>query len=87
MFLKHLKISNTEGLIRRIEFHQGFNLIVDETPSDTADTGNNVGKTTLLRLIDFCFGADAQHIYTSNDNVVNNDVRDFLKETEVEVEL
>lgn len=87
MFLKYLKITNNEGGIRDIEFHAGFNLIIDETPSDTADTGNNVGKTTLLRLIDFCFGADAKHIYTSNDGVVNQDVRDFLKETEVQVEL
>lgn len=87
MFIKYLKITNTEGLIRNIVFHKGFNLIIDDTPSATADTGNNVGKTTLLRLIDFCFGADDKCIYTSNDGVVNQDVKDFLKDTEVEVEL
>lgn len=27
------------------------------------DTGNNVGKTTVLKLIDFCFGANAKIIF------------------------
>ena len=30
MFLKYLIIENTNGLVRRIDFHQGLNLIVDE---------------------------------------------------------
>ena len=85
MFLKQLLITNKDGKIRKIDFHLGYNLIIDETPSDTSDTGNNVGKTTLLRLIDYCFGADAKPIYTSSDGVVNEDVKKFLKETEVEV--
>lgn len=86
MFLKQLMITNLDGLIRRIEFHTGLNLIIDETPEGTEDTGNNVGKTTLLRLIDFCMGADAKPIYTT-DGVENTDVKEFLKDTEVEVEL
>ena len=62
MFLKYLIIENTNGLVRRIDFHQGLNLIVDETPSGNEETGNNVGKTTVLRLIDFCFGMDGSKI-------------------------
>lgn len=85
MFLKELLITNRDGLIRKITFHMGYNLIIDETPSDTSDTGNNVGKTTLLRLIDYCFGGDPKNIYTSADGVVNEEVKTFLKETEVEL--
>ena len=56
MYLKYLKIENNEGLVRMIDFRLGLNLIVDKTPRNTTDTGNNVGKTTLLRLIDFWLG-------------------------------
>ena len=69
MFLKSLQISNIYGLIRDIKFHAGLNLIVDETQSDAEDTtGNNVGKTTVLVLIDFCLGASAKGIYTDPEN-------------------
>ena len=54
MFLRYLRIENIHGLIRHIDFHQGLNLIVDEVSTDNEETGNNVGKTTVLRLIDFC---------------------------------
>ena len=53
MYLKYLIISNCNGLIRRIDFHPGLNLIVDDTQEGTEMTGNNVGKTTVLRLIDY----------------------------------
>lgn len=89
MFLKYLSIENTEGLIRRIDFHNGLNLIVDETPSGNEETGNNVGKTTVLRLIDFCFGMDGKRIYTSTEGakVENSEVKSFLVDTEVVVTL
>lgn len=70
MFIKSLQIANKDGIIRLIKFHAGLNLIVDETPVDetptepTKTTGNNVGKTTVLMLVDFCLGADAKAIYT-----------------------
>ena len=65
MYIKRLKITNNDGLIRDIQFHNGLNLIVDDTPSDThTDTGNSVGKTTVLRLVDFCLGKDPKSIYT-----------------------
>ena len=52
MFIKSLKIFCGNGsIIRDIEFHMGLNLIVDETPTITGkETGNNVGKTTVLKL-------------------------------------
>ena len=66
MFLKHLMISTSTKVIREIPFHKGINLIVDE--SEKQVTGNNVGKTTVLRLIDFCLGATAKNIYVDPEN-------------------
>ena len=69
MFLKSLTISRNSRIIREIIFRNGINLIVDETPvSHDKETGNNVGKTTVLMLIDFCLGANAKHIYTDPEN-------------------
>ena len=59
MFIKSLIIVSKDGLIRMIYFHQGLNLIVDENPDNNTETVNNVGKTTILRLIDICFGKQA----------------------------
>jgi uncharacterized protein YydD (DUF2326 family) len=90
MFLKSLQISNAEGLIRDIKFHAGLNLIVDETPTDAGETtGNNVGKTTVLILIDFCLGASAKGIYTDPENKKTEYalVKNFLVDTEVLVTL
>lgn len=90
MFLKSLRIENSDGPIRHIKFHEGLNLIVDETPTDKAEaTGNNVGKTTVLMLVDFCLGASAKGIYTDPETKKNEDavVKDFLLGTEVLVTL
>lgn len=89
MFIKYLQIENTNGLIRRIDFHQGLNLIVDETPIGNEETGNNVGKTTVLRLVDFCMGMDGGRIYSATEGTkaINKDVKDFLINTEVLVTL
>ena len=89
MFLKYLQIENIDGLVRRIDFHQGLNLIVDETPAGNEETGNNVGKTTVLRLIDFCFGSDGSKIYSATEGtkVVNEEVKNFLINTEVTITL
>ena len=56
MFLKNLTITKGASVIRDIEFRKGINLIVDN--SEGKITGNSVGKTTVLKLIDFCFGAN-----------------------------
>ena len=90
MFLKSLHIANDFGVIRNIKFHAGMNLIVDETPSDeTLTTGNNVGKTTVLMLIDFCLGSSAKGIYTDPENKKNENavVKHFLINTKALVTL
>ena len=67
-------------MIRDIEFHKGLNLIVDETPENTTGTGNNVGKTTVLRLIDYCLGGDVDGIYRNPEDKHESYalVKDFL---------
>lgn len=87
MFLKRLKISNEESTINEIFFHNGINLIVDETPTDLNQqaTGNNVGKTTVLRLVDYCFGSEGKNIYhdTEFKKQPNTTVENFLKNNNI----
>ena len=90
MFLKQLTIASpTKGLIRKIDFHIGLNLIVDQTPmSGETLTGNSVGKTTVLALIDYCLGGDVEMIYrdveTKKDILL---VKNFLEDNEVIITL
>lgn len=79
MFIKRLIIESNENIIRNIEFKNGLNLILDDTPSeDTKSTGNNVGKTTVLKLIDFCLGANPNIIFTDTEN--KKDIYTLVKE-------
>lgn len=90
MFLRELKIENKAGIIREIKFHKGLNLIVDETlETNKKTTGNNVGKTTVLRLVDFCLGSSAKNIYQDSEfkEQENRLIKDFLIDTEVLVTL
>lgn len=61
MYIKELRITNGSIVVRKIRFHKGLNLIIDE--SENQITGNSVGKTTVLKLIDFCLGANPKNIY------------------------
>lgn len=90
MFLKNLKIATPSKTIRDIHFHVGLNLIVDNTPtSEIQQTGNNVGKTTVLRLVDFCLGAKSAIIYTDPENPKDEYklVKDFLINNKVMITL
>jgi len=81
MFLKNLKIQNGQLLIRNITFIKGVNLIIDETKSDNKiKSGNNVGKTTVHRLIDFCLGGDGGNIYKDPEfkKDYNSQIEKFL---------
>ena len=62
------------------------NLVIDTTPisEDTTISGNNVGKTTFIRSVDFCFGSTGKDIYVDKENKSDNTVvKDFLFENEV----
>lgn len=87
MFLKRLIIENKMEVIRVVSFKKGINLIVDETPESQTQqtTGNNVGKTTVLRLIDYCLGSKGESIFkdTEFSNQPNTTIENFLTSTEV----
>lgn len=91
MFLKSLKILNGNSIINEIPFHKGINLIVDESPNDSSKTatGNNVGKTTVLRLVDYCFGGDGKNIYQDTEfkKQPNTTVENFLKDNNIIIEI
>lgn len=87
MFLKSLTISSNSKLIRKINFRKGINLIVDESEGQV--TGNSVGKTTVLKLIDFCLGANPKIIYEDPESKkeIYKLVKDFLVENNVLITL
>lgn len=91
MYLKLLQIIKGKEVIRNIEFHNGLNLIVDETKNEnvSTNTGNNVGKTTVLKLIYFCFGGDGKEIYSSSENMKDQYplVKNYLIEKEIIIKL
>ena len=85
MFIKKIVISSPVEIIREIPFHKGINLIVDE--SDGQVTGNSVGKTTVLKLVDFCLGAKPKIIYQDPENTkeIYALVKDYLVENEISI--
>jgi len=82
MFLKSLNIKGNEGLIREIEFKKGVNLIIDNSQGE-AESGNNIGKTTILRLIDFCLGSSGENIFKDPEFKTTASIKSFLVEKEV----
>ncbi len=87
MFLKSLRIEKMSGLIRHIKFKNGLNLIVDESNSQI--TGNGVGKTTVLKLIDYCLGGNSKQLFVDHESKGSeySIVKDFLIENGVIVTL
>ncbi|PFS00872.1 hypothetical protein COK55_31170 [Bacillus cereus] len=89
MFLKELRILSNSRVIREIGFHTGTNLILDETQnSNEIETGNNIGKTTVLALIDYCLGGNPEQIYSDPESKQTIEfVKDYLVSNEVSIEL
>lgn len=89
MFIKKLIIETPERTIRDISFKKGLNLIVDNTDIKfKTDTGNNVGKTTVLQLINFCLGADSETILKDSETkTILKDLNFFLTENKVIITL
>jgi uncharacterized protein YydD (DUF2326 family) len=90
MFIEKLIIAKGDGdIIRNIVFHEGLNLIIDETHTgNIKQTGNSVGKTTVLKLIDFCLAGNIKSIYTDNENKKQYTlVKDFLENNNVIITL
>lgn len=84
------KTKPSEEVIREIQFKEkGLNLIIDDTPESLRESGNSVGKSTAIKIIDLCLGAKSvRELYydsdTRSENVV---VKDFLEEYKVQAEL
>lgn len=90
MFLDRLRIENNGEVIRDIPFQKGINLIVDETKTaDKRASGNNVGKTTVLRLIHYCFGGSGKNIYQDTEfkSKSNSQIEQFLKNNNIVITL
>ncbi|MED1068053.1 MULTISPECIES: DUF2326 domain-containing protein [Bacillus subtilis group] len=89
MYLKELKIESRDKVVREIQFHFGTNLIVDETKNESAiETGNNIGKTTVLALIDYCLGGSPEQIYKDPEsNKIIDFVKDYLIDNEILITL
>lgn len=90
MFLDSLIVKNGEQTIREIKFHKGINLIVDYTApnSKKTDSGNSVGKTTVLRLIDFCLDGSAKNIYSDPEFKDSNEkIKGFLTQQNICINL
>lgn len=82
MFLKSLRIEGNEGLIRQIDFKKGVNLIVDNSEGED-ESGNNIGKTTIIRLIDYCLGGSGSNIFSDPEFKTTSSVKDFLIQKQV----
>ncbi|HVY06235.1 MAG TPA: hypothetical protein VHB46_09685 [Burkholderiales bacterium] len=83
MQLVSLTIARGNQELREIAFKQGLNLILDKPTAVGTESGNNIGKTTVLRLIDFCLGSDGDDIWEDSEfkGSINQDVFDFLHRT------
>lgn len=83
MQLVSLTIQRGNQVLREITFKDGLNLILDKPTVSGKQSGNNVGKTTVLRLIDFCLGSDGDEIWRDAEfkGNLNQEVYDLLHGT------
>lgn len=80
MLLESLVINRGPQSTREIKFKPGLNLILDKPTSVSQTSGNNIGKTTVLRLIDYCLGSSGEDIWTDSEfkDNKNKEVYDYL---------
>lgn len=79
MYLLNLITESIEvGIeLRNIQFQKGLNLIVDSGTNQKS--GNDIGKTTFLRAIDFCLGSASNELFFDRDeNKENEEIKNFL---------
>jgi uncharacterized protein YydD (DUF2326 family) len=90
VFIKRLIIKETipaEKIIREIPFAKGMNFIVDAGKDQ--EKGNSVGKTTILKLIDICFGAKTRKFiyYDDETKQTNEKLKNYILVNKIYVEL
>lgn len=88
MYIKSLIITNKNGeIIRNIDFKIGLNIILGK--SVDGKTTNSLGKTTVIRCINFCLGGKFDEFYKDSENksVENKVIKDFLIINQIEFKL
>ncbi|WP_415766107.1 DUF2326 domain-containing protein [Pseudomonas sp. ZB1P45] len=74
MQLINFKVIKSGNVIRDINFKDGINIITND-----GHDGNQIGKSTSLRAINFCLGSDGESLWKDPDNNnINDSVREFL---------
>lgn len=93
MLIERLIVRKTEPFeeIRNIKFNlKGLSLILDDTSKEKNKSGNGVGKTTTIKIIDLCLGANSvkELLYTDPDSKSENiTIKNFLNSNKVQAEL
>lgn len=74
MQLIDLNVFNGDEVIRSITFQDGINIITNE-----GSNGNQIGKSTTLRVINFCLGSDGNRIWKDPDSgVTHHDIYELV---------
>ncbi|MEA2118897.1 DUF2326 domain-containing protein [Halovibrio sp. HP20-50] len=74
MQLIKLQILDGKSVRREIKFQDGINIITNSEAS-----GNHIGKSTALRVINFCLGSDGENIWNDPDSRTTSDsIRKFV---------
>lgn len=74
MQLVRLQVVNDGSVFREINFKEGINIITNEE-----EDGNHIGKSTALRVLNFCLGSDGNNIWKDPDTrTVNERVVQFV---------
>ncbi|MGR5211613.1 DUF2326 domain-containing protein [Vibrio rotiferianus] len=68
MQIIRLIVSEGDRVIREVIFNDGLNII-----TNSGTNGNQIGKSTTLRIINFCLGSSGESIWLDPDNKVKND--------------
>lgn len=67
MQLISLKVFLDKMLVREVEFKNGFNII-----TNSEENGNQIGKSTALRVLNFCLGSDGKSIWHDPESRTKN---------------
>ena len=83
MLLKKFILKNERGeVLREVTFKKGMNIILGENTKNKNESTNSLGKTTLIRCIDFCLDGKVDAIYKDPEfKTVNTEVADFLTQS------
>lgn len=83
MQLVKLNVTDNEKIIRTILFKDGVNII-----TNIGDDGNQIGKSTALRAVNFCLGSDGEALWKDPENSrINEGVRSYVLSGKVQFEL